>query len=114
MKTIIARIWHKICYHSETVIAIPLAVSSLLVISLVVSWVVGNSLTEDITTVVKYAIRGVGFLMASGSAIAIKSRGFGDVDETACDWKVLLVDSLSLWIVLLLSILAFFGASLWL
>ena len=105
---------HHIKYHSETVIAIPVSILSLLAIAFAVRLATGDSLTEDITSVASYGIKGVGFLIAAGLAIAIKSRGFGDVDEKTCSWQILLIDSLSLWITLLLALLAVFGSTLWL
>lgn len=114
MKALLEKILDKVLFHSETVIAIPVAIAALLAISMVVKWATGGDLTEDIGTVVSYSIKAVGFLIAAGIGIAIKSRGFGDVDEKTCSTGKLLVDSISLWIVLLLAVLCLFGATLWL
>lgn len=111
---ILKRIKNNLLFHAETIIAIPVGMGFLFMIAMMVKLWVGNSLSEDVESVAKYAIRGVGLLIAGGVAIGLKSRGAGDVDENSVSWPILLIDSLSLWIFFLLSLLAIFGSSLWL
>ena len=113
LKNLLNDVKSHVSYHAETVIAIPAAILGLIAISYVVNWFIGRPSTEDVQSISKYAIQGVGFLIAAGISIAIKSRALGDVDEKNVDFKVYLVDSISTWIILLLSLIAVFGSSLW-
>jgi len=103
----------KVSYHSETIIGIPCAVLGLLLISEAVGWFTGRSITEDVDSVAKYAIQAVGFLIAAGISIAVKSRSIGDIDQNSVDFKTYLCDTLASCFFLILALIAVFGSSLW-
>lgn len=119
MKEILKRINSVFLYHREWTLGVPVAIAFLVGISwlacmLQTAPVFPVSLSEDIGMVVKYAIRGVGLVIAFAIAGFFKSWLAGDVDENDTYWNKLLVDSLTLWILVALSIFAVFGSSLWL
>lgn len=105
--------------NREWTLGIPVSILGLLSIAIFVSFLRSVnwfpiSLTEDIGMVIKYAIRGVGLVIALGVAGSFKSWLAGDVDETTCPWQILLIDSATLCLFIVLSLLGVFGSSLWL
>jgi hypothetical protein len=114
LKSILESVKSHVSYHSETIVAIPAAIIGLILISEITNFLIGRPSTEDVQMIAKFAIRGVGFLIAAGASIAIKSRALGDIDQNSVSFSKYLVDCLSTWIILLLALLAVFGSSLWL
>lgn len=119
MKKFLQHFWEKVLYYKELVFGVPIAIGFLLAISYLAMLlqsvpVFPTALTEDVGMIVKYAIRGVGLVIAFAVAGFFKSWLAGDVDAEDTYWNKLLVDSLTLWIFVALSILAVFGSSLWL
>jgi uncharacterized membrane-anchored protein len=103
MKDALKKVWDIFLYHREWTLAVPFIILFLLAVALLTVWLQNapyfpGSLTEDVGMIVKYAIRGVGLVLAFSTAGYFKTWLAGDVDENTCNWKTLLVDSLTLWI----------------
>lgn len=119
MKNLLEKIYKTFLWHREWTLALPAAIGSLVGISWLCVLLQNYpafpaSLTEDVGMIVKYAIRGVGLVIAFAIAGFFKSWLAGDVDENETYWNKMAVDFITLCFFVLISVLAVFGSSLWL
>jgi hypothetical protein len=100
-------------WNTETVAWIPGALLFLALVIWVCSLWVGK-ITEDVTTIVKYAINAFGVVLAGGLTVLIHARAFGDTNDESSQWWRCVLHYVSWMLTLALFLLGVFGRSLWL